>query len=85
MYPRCYGRIDADGTRHLLSDQAGNMYVVILLREAGDVSSVVVERVGSTAIASTLSYLDNSFVFVGSALGDSQARVRSAAWHGGRG
>lgn len=30
------------------------------------------ERIGETAIASTLSYLDNGFVFVGSTFGDSQ-------------
>jgi DNA damage-binding protein 1 len=72
MYPRAYGKLDADGSRHLLADQAGNLYVVVLVRDTDSVSSIVVEKIGDTAIASTLSYLDNGFVFVGSAFGDSQ-------------
>jgi DNA damage-binding protein 1 len=72
MYPRAYGKLDADGSRHLLADQAGNLYVVVLVRDADSVTSIVVEKIGETAIASTLSYLDNGFVFVGSAFGDSQ-------------
>ncbi len=36
------------------------------------VTSVVVDSVGETSVASTVSYVDNGFVFVGSVFSDSQ-------------
>lgn len=36
------------------------------------VTGLKIEELGETSIASTISYLDNSFVYVGSSYGDSQ-------------
>lgn len=72
-----YGMIDADGSRYLLSDHKGSLYVLMLTtaRDANGgstVTKVVVDLLGTTSIAETLNYLDNGVVFIGSALGDSQ-------------
>lgn len=39
------------------------------------VTGLKIEELGETSIASTISYLDNSFVYVGSSYGDSQVYV----------
>ena len=44
-------------------------WVVVLLRQ---VDSLLIEPLGETSIASTISYLDNSIVFIGGCFGDSQ-------------
>lgn len=67
-----YGAINSDGTRYLLGDHRGVLYVLVLRKEAGLVKSIVIDLVGTTSIAETLNYLDNGVVFVGSAYGDSQ-------------
>ena len=36
------------------------------------VTGLKIELLGETSIASTISYLDNAFVFIGSSYGDSQ-------------
>ena len=41
-------------------------------RRLPQVSSLVVELIGETSVASTVSYVDNGFVFVGSVFADSQ-------------
>jgi len=69
---RTYGSINSDGTRYLLGDHRGTLYVLVLQMEAGVVISIVLDLVGTTSIAETLSYLDNGVVFVGSVYGDSQ-------------
>lgn len=69
-----YGRIDKDGSRYLLGDHKGNLYVVVLLKGSGGlaVTNVMIDLIGITSIAETLCYLDNGIVFVGSVFGDSQ-------------
>lgn len=70
---KAYGAVDADGSRFLLSDYLGNLYLLLLLREDGTgVSALKLEPLGRTPAASTISYLDSGVVFVGSAFGDSQ-------------
>ncbi|KAL4429821.1 hypothetical protein ABPG77_010938 [Micractinium sp. CCAP 211/92] len=70
---KAYGQVDADGSRFLLSDYLGNLYLLLLLREgATGVSALKLEPLGRTPAASTLSYLDSGVVFVGSSFGDSQ-------------
>jgi DNA damage-binding protein 1 len=70
---KAYGAVDADGSRFLLSDYLGNLYLLLLLREDGaGVSALKLEALGRTPAASTISYLDSGVVFVGSAFGDSQ-------------
>lgn len=76
---KAYGRVDADGSRHLLCDASGAMYLLVLVKDAGGVQSLKLDVLGTTSAASTLSYLDNSVVFVGSTWGDSQlVRLRPA-------
>lgn len=69
---RAYGRVDADGSRYLLSDHAGLLHLLVITHEKERVTGLKIELLGETSIASTISYLDNAFVFVGSSYGDSQ-------------
>ncbi|KAL5977135.1 DNA damage-binding protein 1a [Asimina triloba] len=69
---RAYGRVDADGSRYLLSDHAGLLHLLIIAHEKERVTGLKIELLGETSIASTISYLDNAFVFVGASYGDSQ-------------
>lgn len=79
-----YGRIDPNGQRHLLGDQAGNLHLLWMDydKEKG-MTDMKLELLGQvhisllcsncqTSIASTISYLDNGVVFIGSTYGDSQ-------------
>lgn len=68
----CYGAIDPDGSRYLLGDHDGTLYLLVILHDGRRVKELKIERLGETSIPSTLSYLDNGVVFVGSAYGDSQ-------------
>lgn len=82
---QAYGQVDDDGSRFLLSDFLGNLYLLLLLREegaagassssgagAGAVAGLKLEPLGRTPAASTIAYLDSGVVFVGSSFGDSQ-------------
>ncbi len=77
---RCWNAIDRDGTRYLLGDHQGQLYVLALALDAGKrVVDLKLELLGESSIAATLNYLDNRIVFVGSAYGDSQlVRLSSA-------
>jgi DNA damage-binding protein 1 len=69
-----YCQIDADGSRYLLGDIRGDLFVLVLLKEGptGTVCGLAFDYVGSVSIPETLTYLDNGVFFVGSAFGDSQ-------------
>ncbi|KAI3988674.1 hypothetical protein MKX01_027038 [Papaver californicum] len=69
---RAYGRVDADGSRYLLSDHAGLLHLLVITHEKERVTGLKIELLGETSIASTISYLDNAIVYVGSSFGDSQ-------------
>uniref|UniRef100_A0A7S3QK85 DNA damage-binding protein 1 n=1 Tax=Dunaliella tertiolecta TaxID=3047 RepID=A0A7S3QK85_DUNTE len=69
---KSFGRIDPDGSRYLLSDHQGIMYLLVLAHDGSKVAGLKLEVVGRTSAASSLSYLDNGVVFVGSMHGDSQ-------------
>ncbi|KAM2703176.1 hypothetical protein EV2_004801 [Malus domestica] len=69
---RAYGRVDADGSRYLLGDHAGQLHLLVITHEKEKVSGLKIELLGETSIASTISYLDNAFVYIGSSYGDSQ-------------
>ena len=69
---KTYGEIGDDGSRFLLGDFMGNLYLLVLEGEGGTVKSLQLEALGRTSQASTLSYLDSGVVFVGSCFGDSQ-------------
>ena len=67
-----HGMIGMDGSRFLLGDNVGSLYVLILTKDNDKVVNIVMDYVGVTSIAETLTYLDNGMVFVGSTFGDSQ-------------
>ncbi|KAJ0589426.1 DNA damage-binding protein 1 [Helianthus annuus] len=69
---RAYGRVDADGSRYLLGDLSGLLHLLVIVHEKEKVTGLKIELLGETSIASTISYLDNAFVYVGSSFGDSQ-------------
>ncbi|GKE14731.1 DNA damage-binding protein 1, partial [Tanacetum coccineum] len=69
---RAYGRVDADGSRYLLGDHSGLLHLLVIVHEKEKVTGLKIEHLGETSIASTISYLDNAFVYVGSSFGDSQ-------------
>jgi len=66
-----YGMIDPDGSRFLIGDLYGELNVLILKKEDGKMN-LSLKHLGQTSIASTITYLDNRVVFVGSTRGDSQ-------------
>ncbi|MQL89140.1 hypothetical protein Taro_021718 [Colocasia esculenta] len=69
---RAYGRVDADGSRYLLSDNSGVLRLLVITHEKERVTGLRIEHLGETSVASTISYLDNAVVYVGSSYGDSQ-------------
>ncbi|XP_031130290.1 DNA damage-binding protein 1-like [Ipomoea triloba] len=69
---RAYGRVDADGSRYLLGDQNGLLHLLVITHEKEKVTGLKIELLGETSIASTISYLDNAVVYIGSSFGDSQ-------------
>ncbi|CAI0545441.1 unnamed protein product [Linum tenue] len=69
---KAYGRVDADGSRYLLGDHAGLLNLLVITHEKEKVTGLKIELLGETSIPSTISYLDNAFVFIGSSFGDSQ-------------
>ncbi|XP_021371372.1 DNA damage-binding protein 1-like isoform X1 [Mizuhopecten yessoensis] len=73
----CHGKVDANGSRYLLGDMMGRLFMLLLEKEEKMDSSVVVkdlkvELLGETTIAECITYLDNGVVYIGSRLGDSQ-------------
>eukprot|EP01041_Mallomonas_annulata_P009800 gene9800-20388_t len=67
-----YGSIDTDGSRYLLGDSFGTLFVLVLHRDFGAVTGLSLDILGTTSTANSLCYLDNGVVFVGSQSGDSQ-------------
>ena len=73
----CYARVDQDGSRYLLGNMAGQLFMLLLLKEDKmDGTSVVkdlkLELLGEITIPECMTYLDNGYVYIGSRLGDSQ-------------
>ncbi|XP_071542214.1 DNA damage-binding protein 1 [Panulirus ornatus] len=69
----CYGKVDANGSRYLLGDMSGRLFMLLLDKSDERAEALVkVELLGETSIPECLTYLDNGVVFVGSRLGDSQ-------------
>jgi DNA damage-binding protein 1 len=69
-----YSLIDsADGSlfRLLLADQFGHLSL-LMLHHSGSSPALLVEPLGLTSIAETLSHLGNGILFIGSCFGDSQ-------------
>ena len=60
-----------------MGDMAGRLFMLLLVKEDKIDGSAVVkdlklELLGETAIADSMTYLDNGYVYVGSRMGDSQ-------------
>ena len=73
----CYAKVDPDGSRYLLGDMAGHLYMLLLVKEdkmdgTCAVADLKLELLGETAIPDSMTYLDNGYVYIGSRLGDSQ-------------
>ena len=63
--------------RYLLGDMAGRLFMLLLQKEekmegGSVVKDLRLELLGETAIADSMTYLDNGYVYVGSRMGDSQ-------------
>ena len=72
-----YARVDPNGSRYLLGDIAGHLYMLLLEKEekmdgTTSVKDLKLELLGETTIAECMTYLDNGYVYIGSRLGDSQ-------------
>uniref|UniRef100_A0A8C4R1E9 DNA damage-binding protein 1 n=1 Tax=Eptatretus burgeri TaxID=7764 RepID=A0A8C4R1E9_EPTBU len=73
----CQNRVDGNGSRYLLGDMEGRLFMLLLEKEelmdgSMAVKDLRVELLGETSIAECITYLDNGVVFIGSRLGDSQ-------------
>ncbi|KAJ3028943.1 DNA damage-binding protein 1a [Rhizophlyctis rosea] len=70
---KCWEQLDPEGTRYLLGDYQGGLHIVVMfLDDGGDVKEVRVQKLGVTSIPTTLTYLDASYLYIGSHFGDSQ-------------
>eukprot|EP01043_Picozoa_sp_COSAG02_P009327 COSAG02_NODE_314_length_24915_cov_18.575596_27_plen_1109_part_00 len=69
---KTWAYVDPDGSRILVGDSQGFLYMLVLEHTGGVVQNLSWEPLGQSSIASTLSYLDSGVVYVGSAQGDSQ-------------
>ena len=67
-----WAAVGDDGNRFLLGDHLGNLYVVVVHAQNDIVHSLHIENLGETSIPTSISYLDNGVVFLGSLFGDSQ-------------
>ncbi|CAK9300497.1 unnamed protein product [Gordionus sp. m RMFG-2023] len=74
----CYCRIDPNGSRYLLGDMGGRLFMLLLeATSSGPAGPFIIkdmrlEALGETCIPECLTYLDNGVIYVGSRLGDSQ-------------
>lgn len=58
--------------RYLLADELGNLHMLSIMTVNDRVVALHLETLGSCALATTLAYLKEGLLFVGSGLGDSQ-------------
>lgn len=68
----CYCSIDKDGSRYLLGDLSGRLFLLLLETSEGVVTSLRLELLGEISIPHCMTYLDNAIVYIGSKLADSQ-------------
>ena len=69
---QAYGKVDEDGSRYLLGDHMGNLHLLVLQHDGEHVVGLKTEPLGRISAPSTISYLDNGVVYIGSSVGDSQ-------------
>ncbi|KAI6206956.1 hypothetical protein M3Y94_00974300 [Aphelenchoides besseyi] len=72
----CYATVDANGERMLLGDVQGRLYMLVLITDKAEdptmIKDIKIQLLGEISIPECMVYLDNSVVFIGSRLGDSQ-------------
>ena len=73
----CFGKVDPNGSRYLLGDLAGHLFMLVIEKEekmdgTATVRDLKIELLGEVSIPECLTYLDNGVVFIGSRFGDSQ-------------
>uniref|UniRef100_A0A2P2I8S4 DNA damage-binding protein 1 n=1 Tax=Hirondellea gigas TaxID=1518452 RepID=A0A2P2I8S4_9CRUS len=71
----CYAPVDKDGSRYLLGDLSGRLFMLVLDRNRSDPTAnpeIRIELLGEICTPECLTYLDNSVIYVGSRLGDSR-------------
>ncbi|XP_033123862.1 DNA damage-binding protein 1-like [Anneissia japonica] len=76
----CYGRVDSNGSRYLLGDMAGQLFMLLLEKDEDEqmdggpavVKDLKLSLLGEVSIPECITYLDNGVVYIGSRLGDSQ-------------
>lgn len=69
---QAHGKVDEDGSRYLLGDHLGNLLLLVLQHDGAAVLGLKTEPLGAISAPSTISYLDNGVVYIGSSFGDSQ-------------
>lgn len=74
----CYTKVDNNGSRYLLGDLSGRLFLLLLEKEEKPdsnrvtVKNLKLDFLGEITIPDCMTYLDNGVVYVGSRLGDSQ-------------
>ncbi|KAK6638735.1 DNA damage-binding protein 1 [Polyplax serrata] len=75
----CYTQVDSNGSRYLLGDMAGHLFMLLLETEekmdgtpSVKENGLKVELLGEISIPEAITYLDNGVLFIGSRCGDSQ-------------
>lgn len=75
----CYAQVGDKGSKYLLGDLSGRLFMVYLEEEDYrhcdkklEVKDIRVELLGETSIPQSITYLDNRMIYIGSKLGDSQ-------------
>ena len=63
---RAWGKIDDNGSRYLLGDHFGRLYVLVLEHDGSKVLGLKLDLLGETSCAQCISYLDSCVIFVGS-------------------
>ncbi|KAI9594127.1 mono-functional DNA-alkylating methyl methanesulfonate N-term-domain-containing protein [Syncephalis fuscata] len=76
---QCYGLIDANGSRILLGDHYGHLFMLLVISDQNSVvKQLELKPLGQISIPTTVTYLDNRYIYIGSHLGDSQLiRIKS--------
>ena len=69
LYTQAVGQVDEDGSRWLLGDHTGTLSLLVLSHDGQAVRGLSLERLGTISAPSTLTYLDNGVIHVGSCSG----------------
>lgn len=70
-YNISYCSVDLEGFRYLLTDYQGNLFILVLFTD-GVTTTLKMDLLGQTSIATSIAYLTDGYTFIGSHFGDSQ-------------